>query len=87
MADQHVKYIMGDGFRAIGTALVPIVLTDAETSQKFRIILYALVLSDMRMGMFIAGASEFVKSEVWRGSGPEYTFDFGNGGIRKVKGI
>ena len=77
----------GDGFRAVGTAFVPIVLTDAETSQKFRIVLYALVLPDMMMGMFISHGAGFIQSLAYGSGGPEYTFDFGNGGIRKVKGI
>jgi len=84
MANQHVKYFMGDGSDTLGTALVPIVLTDAETSQKFRIVLYALVLPDMRMGMFISQCSEFIQS-ITMNRGFEYTFDFGNGGLRKVK--
>lgn len=78
---------MGDTFHTIGTALVPIILTDAETSQKFRIVLYALVLPNMRMGMFISQGSEFIKSLVVGGGEFEYMFDFGNGGLRKVKGI
>jgi len=87
MANQHVKYVIGDGFHTIGTALVPIILTDAETSQKFRIVLYALVLPDMRMGMFISQGSEFIQSFACDSRGFEYTFDFGDGGLRKVKGI
>jgi len=87
MADQHVEYIMGDGFDTIGTALVPMILTDAETSQKFRIVLYALVLSDMRMGMFISQGLDFIQDYVGGSKDYEYTFDFGNGGLRKVKGI
>jgi hypothetical protein len=76
----------GDGFRAVGTAFVPIVLTDAETSQKFRIVLYALVLPDMRLGMFIAQGSKFVEGCLDDGDGPVYTFNFGKGGIRNVDG-
>jgi len=87
MANVHVETIIGTGFHTIGTALVPIILTDAETSEKFRIVLYALVIRDMIMGMFISQGSKFLRAYFHTSTRGEYTFDFGNGGIRKVEGI
>jgi hypothetical protein len=71
---------------SIGTTFFPFILTDAETGKRMRIILYALVVTDLFMGMFIGRSVDFCKSEVWSSGTVMFTFDFGQG-ERKVKGM
>lgn len=64
---------------------MPIVLTNAVTGAQFIIKLYALVLPNLLMGMFISkNGLSFIKSEGWGRGGITYTFNFGNGGDIKV---
>jgi hypothetical protein len=74
---------------SIGTTFIPVIFTDAKTGERIRVVLYALVVPKLFMGMFI-GASKsagFLQSSGWGPEGVMYTFDFGQGGVRKIKGI
>jgi hypothetical protein len=73
--------------KSIGTTFIPVILTDAQTGEKIRIVLYAIVVPNLFMGMFIGGSSKFLKSSSWGPEGIMYTFDFGPGGVKQVKGI
>jgi hypothetical protein len=71
---------------SIGTTLFPFILSGAETGERLRIVLYAIVIPRMFVGMFIGRPIDFWHSEVWK-SGVTFTFDFGHGGLRKIKGM
>jgi hypothetical protein len=73
--------------KSIGTTFFPVILTDALTGERIRIVLYAIVVPNLFMGMFIGGSAQFLESQLWDSDGVMYTFDFGQGGVRKVKGI
>jgi len=68
----------------MGSTIMPIVFTNAETGERFCIKLYALVLENLLMGMFIGTfGSRFLET---RGMSPEkdtFTMKFPNG--QKVK--
>lgn len=87
MANQTITTITNKTMKSVGTTFIPVILTDAQTGEKIRIILYAIVVSNLFMGMFIGGSSKFLKSSSWGPEGIMYTFDFGQGGVRQVKGI
>jgi len=64
----------------IGSTIMPIVLENAETGQKFCIKLYALVVENLLMGMFIGnGGIDFLEEESWARAGITRVFNFGNG--------
>jgi hypothetical protein len=68
------------GQTPLGSTIMPIVLTDATTGQKFCIKLYALVLESLLMGMFIgSGGIDFIKSMSGGGGKVTYQMDFGDG--------
>ena len=87
MANQTITTITNKTMKSVGTTFIPVILTDAQTREKIRIILYAIVIPNLFMGMFIGGSSKFLKSSSWGPEGIMYTFDFGQGGVRQVKGI
>lgn len=78
----------GGSLESLGSVLFPVVFT-TSTNQKVQLILYALVIPEFQIPMFISrdslAASLNGFSEVWRG-GPTYTLDFGNEKI-DVKGM
>jgi hypothetical protein len=75
--------------KSVGTTFMPVTFTDTTTKQKFRIVLYALVVPNMSIGMFIGQGADFIsKFQSGPGLGKSiYTFDFGEGGVYKVKGL
>jgi hypothetical protein len=72
---------------SIGTTFFPFILSDAETGEQMKIVLYAIVVPRLLMGMFIGRSADFCKMEEWSSEGVMYTFDFGQRGVRKVKGM
>jgi hypothetical protein len=75
--------------KSIGTTFIPVIFTDAQTNERIRVVLYALVVPNLFMGMFIGQAADWIESQLWGGlgRGPMYTFDFGQGGKCMVMGI
>jgi len=74
---------------AIGSTFIPIILTNKDTLETFRIVLYALVLPNLFMGMFIADGS-LVRMAQWSSSGPTFVLrldETGRGSEIKVQGI
>jgi len=80
---------MGQPLKAIGTTFFPIILTNAQTQERIRLILHAFVLPKLLMGMFIGrGTATFLRVESWSGGSPRFTFDFGGGlGEIEVQGV
>ncbi|KAI3614334.1 hypothetical protein WG66_000187 [Moniliophthora roreri] len=75
-----VSFMTGGSQKSIGSTIMPIVLTDANTNQKFCIKLYALVMENLLMGMFVGKEGiKFIKGEMWGGGRVTYDMDFGNG--------
>lgn len=87
MANQTITTITNKTMKSVGTTFIPVILTDAQTREKIRIILYAIVIPNLFMGMFIGGSSKFLESSSGGPEGIMYTFNFGQGGVRQVKGI
>ncbi|KAK7049836.1 hypothetical protein VNI00_005266 [Paramarasmius palmivorus] len=84
-ADLSVSFMTGGSQKVIGSTIVPIVLTDEETGQRFCIKLYALVMENLLMGMFIGeGGINFIEAGSWGRGKIEYDMDFGNGKRAKV---
>jgi hypothetical protein len=52
---------------SVGTTFLPFILTDAETGERMRVVLYAIVVPKLLMGMFIGRPNDFWKGEVWSG--------------------
>jgi len=48
-----VSFLMGDSQESIGSIIMPFLLTNKQTRMRFRIKLYAHVLPNLLMGMFI----------------------------------
>ena len=88
-AGQTIPYIMGQPFKAIGTTLFPVVLTNAQTQERIRLVLHAFVVPQLLMGMFIGKqTATFLKVEAWSGGSPRFTFDFGGGlGEIEIQGV
>ncbi|KAH9971779.1 hypothetical protein BJV74DRAFT_865557 [Russula compacta] len=59
---------------------MPIILTDTITGERFCIKLYALVLEDLLVGMFIGeGGINFIETTSRTGNRVIYGMKFGNG--------
>jgi hypothetical protein len=86
IANQTIETITGTAMTSIGTTFIPIIFTDEETRERIRVVLYAIVVPKLFMGMFIGRSSGFIESEAWTFGAVTYKFDFGQGGVRKVKG-
>ncbi|KAM6497554.1 hypothetical protein JOM56_008027 [Amanita muscaria] len=84
LAGQSIELLMGVPMVSVGTTFLPFILTDAETGERMRIVLYAIVVPKLLVGMFIGRPNNFWKGEVWSG-GVTFTFDFGQGGVHKTK--
>lgn len=88
IAGQSITTLTGSGsMTSLGTTFFPVILTDAETGEQIRIVVYALVVPTLFMGMFIGRSAEFCREEWWEFGSVTFTFDFGQGGVRKVKGM
>jgi len=57
-AGTAVEYL-GTTHLAIGSTILPVILKDGDTGQPFRVKLFALVVPDLRMGMYIACSAPF----------------------------
>ncbi|CAA7263948.1 unnamed protein product [Cyclocybe aegerita] len=79
--------IFGSSQKAIGSIIMPIILTDAEGNTQFRIKLFALVMPELLMGMFIGyeSAGEYWRSALHGGGKVVYEFEFKPGQITKVE--
>lgn len=72
--------VSGGSQTPLGSTIMPIILTDATTGQKFCIKLYALVMESLLMGMFIGeGGIDFIESTRGGGGTVTYSMSFGNG--------
>ncbi|KIL54592.1 hypothetical protein M378DRAFT_1052863 [Amanita muscaria Koide BX008] len=87
LAGQSVELLMGGPVISVGTTFLPFILTDAETGSRMRIVLYAFVVPKLLMGMFIGRPNDFWREESWASGGVTFTFDFGQGGVHRVKGM
>jgi len=79
--------MMGAPLTSIGTTHFPFIISDADTGEKLRIVLYAIVVPRLLVGMFIGNPVDFLHSQKWHSGDVTFTFDFGQGGRRNVKGI
>ncbi|KAF4623911.1 hypothetical protein D9613_001418 [Agrocybe pediades] len=77
-AEETVDTLTVGNLKPIGSVFFPIILTNKETRQPFRIILRALVVPNLFMGMFIGneGHSGIVAYEAWSRGGPTWGFNF-----------
>ena len=85
----RVSFLTGGTQETLGSTLLPILLTDASSGQKFRVVLYANVLENLLIPVFIGQSREtvpFLASQGWGASGPTYTFNF-DGRRIDVKGV
>ncbi|KAF9459731.1 hypothetical protein BDZ94DRAFT_1324562 [Collybia nuda] len=67
---------------AVGSVIMPIIFTNAITGSQFIVKLYALVLPNLLMGMFLSRNTlfnSFLKSEEWGGGKVTFICNFGNG--------
>jgi len=72
--------VSGGSQKPLGSTIMPIILTDATTGQKFCIKLHALVMESLLMGMFIGdGGIDFIESSSWGGGTVTYAMSFWNG--------
>jgi len=73
--------------KAIGSVIFPILLRDTN-GKRFRMKLFALVVPEMQMGMFLSMNKAFIEETQYagRGLGPEFTFNF-DGQRVKVQGV
>jgi hypothetical protein len=72
--------IPGTTQKSLGSTIIPIILTDATTGSKFCIKLYALVMENLLMGMFIEqGGINFIETTRWGRGTVTYDMKFGNG--------
>jgi hypothetical protein len=88
LADQSIATLMVGTMKSIGTTFIPVIFT-AQMGGRIRVVLYALVVPNLFMGMFIGASAtrNWIKEERWRGGVPSYIFDFGQGGKHEVIGI
>ena len=64
----------------LGSTIMPIILTDATTGQKFCIKLYAFVFESMATDMFIGNdGTGFIKRTTWDAGAVTYEMSFGDG--------
>jgi hypothetical protein len=69
---------------ALGSTIIPIVFPDAITGKKFCIKLYALVLDNFSMPMFIGQIGTQYLVTCWTREAVTYDMDFGNGNKAQV---
>ncbi|KAF9040366.1 hypothetical protein BDZ89DRAFT_1060458 [Hymenopellis radicata] len=82
---QPVAFTFGGSQTAIGSTIIPVILKNADTGKLFKIKIYALVLENLLMGMFIGQGSAGTASQEWSREGVAHFFNFGHEDIR-VKG-
>jgi hypothetical protein len=71
--------LLGSTQKPLGSTIMPIILTDETTGTKFCIKLYALVLENLSMGMFIGNAGiDFIKATEWGRGTVTYEMEFEN---------
>lgn len=75
--------VLGSSTMSLGSVIMPLILTNADTNTKFRIKLYALVLPNLLLDMFISNP-KWIKSEYWGGGEIVRTCEFRDGEIVKV---
>jgi hypothetical protein len=85
VAGEEVKFAPFDTTsKALGSIIMPVILTDTITGNRFCIKLYALVLEDLYMDMFI-GQSHSIFSSIRSGQGTvTYNLELGNGNKAQV---
>ncbi|KAJ8082630.1 hypothetical protein AAF712_012553 [Marasmius tenuissimus] len=76
---QTVSFLMGSPQQALGSTIMPVVLTNATTGRKFCIKLYALVMENLLMGMFIGrGDKTIFARSIWEDGQVTYLLQLGN---------
>jgi hypothetical protein len=89
---QDVETLMSGTMKSAGTTFIPLMLKNKDTGENIRVVLYAIVLPNLFMNMFIAGPSNasFVRiSSLGHVEGQVFGFGFGDGDddITYVRGI
>lgn len=75
-----MNFAFGGPQKAIGSIIMPVVLTEATTGRKFCIKIYALMVEELLMGMFIGqGGNKFLGSTAWSTGKVTYNMQLGNG--------
>ena len=80
--DQEVTFLIGQAANALGQVYVPILLTNAQNGERFRVVLQAYVLEEMSMGMFISHP-KWIEKTLFEKDAWEYICNFGDGNAGK----
>ncbi|KAF9471772.1 hypothetical protein BDN70DRAFT_938695 [Pholiota conissans] len=65
---------------SIGTTFLPVIFTNYTTGEKFRVVLYAIVMPSLYVPMFIGGSrGSVVQTTQYTNEGPKHGFGFGPG--------
>jgi len=61
-----VKFsLLGSSQKTLGSTVMPVVLKDKDTGKRFIIKLYAHVVPNLLMGMFISASAPYIRSWSW----------------------
>jgi hypothetical protein len=77
MSNQTIETLTVGPMKSIGTTFIPVVFTEMQTGESFRVVLYAIVVPNLFIGMFIGQSARFIKAMERGRRGIIYTFDFG----------
>lgn len=85
----EVKWLMGTPTQALGSTILPILFTNKDTGERFRVKIYVHIVPTLLMGMFMSVGGLVVESQYSGRShdGPIFTFDLGANGKVKVLGM
>ncbi|PPQ87420.1 hypothetical protein CVT25_008116 [Psilocybe cyanescens] len=76
-AGQEIQNLTSEPLYSIGTALIPVILTNADTGEKFRIVLHAIVVPNLYIHMFIGQQRSPILRIISHRTGvPVYSFTF-----------
>jgi hypothetical protein len=74
--------------KSIGTTFIPLILKNKDTGEKIRIVLYAIVLPNLFMNMFIgAGPDSVVRTTSFNPVVFGFGFDEGDDDVTYAKGM
>lgn len=82
---QSVDMMLGGDQKALGTTFVPLLLKNADTGKRFRVVLQAYVMENLSMGMFIS-QPHWIPTWQFEAQGMQYNCDFRNGERIKLMG-
>jgi hypothetical protein len=75
--------LSGGKSTSIGSVIIPIILTNADTNTRFRIKLHALVLPKLLVDMFIS-QPKWIRSEAWGGGKIVRSCEFRDGEVVRI---